>query len=174
MKKINLPLDEKTIASLKTGEEILLSGKILTGRDQAHLRFVQTLEKGQKLPVDMVNQVIYYVGPTPAKPGQPIGSAGPTTSSRMDKFTPKLLEAGLRGMIGKGPRNQQVIDAIKKHKAVYFVCVGGAGAYLSKRIKSLKVIAYDDLGPESVKELTIEDFPVTVAIDSQGNNIFCL
>ena len=172
MKKVSLPLTPEAIKDLKMGDEVLLTGKIYTGRDQAHLRFVQALDRGDKLPIDIKDQTIYYVGPTPERPGTPIGAAGPTTSSRMDPFAPRLIEVGLRGIIGKGPRNKAVIDAIVKFGAVYFIAIGGAGAYLAKRINSLKVVAYEELGPESVKELTIVDFPVIVAIDSRGNDIF--
>jgi fumarate hydratase subunit beta len=172
IKKIRLPLDDKDIASLKTGEQVLLTGPVFTGRDQAHLRFTQTLDKGEQLPVDLKGHTIYYVGPTPAKPGDPIGSAGPTTSGRMDRFTPKMLAYGLKGIIGKGPRRPEVIEAIKKHKAVYFVAIGGAGAVLAKRIRKCEEVAYQDLGPESVKRLEVEEFPVIVAVDSEGNDIF--
>ncbi len=172
MKTIQLPIDEKTIKTLKAGEMALLSGKLITGRDQAHLRFAGAIKKGKKLPVNIKGQTIYYVGPTPAKAGEVIGSCGPTTSRRMDAFSPLLIKKGLTTMIGKGGRSKETIAAIKKHKGIYFMTLGGAGAYLSKRVISAKVIAYPELGPEAVFELEVRDFPVITAIDSKGKNIF--
>lgn len=172
MKKLNLPLNDADIIGLKTGEHILLSGVLYTARDAAHKRMTETMERGEPLPIDIKGQVIYYVGPTPAKPGQVIGSAGPTTSSRMDAYTPRLLEAGLKGMIGKGKRSPEVVEAIKKYKAVYFAAAGGAGALLSKRIKKAEVVAYEDLGPEAIYRLEVEDFPVIVVNDIYGNDLY--
>lgn len=172
MKTIKLPLKDADIADLKAGEQVFLSGIIYTGRDAAHKRMTETLDKGEKLPIDISGQVIYYVGPTPARPGQVIGSAGPTTSSRMDIYTPKLLEAGLKGMIGKGKRSPEVKEAIKKHKAIYFAAAGGAGAILSKKIRKAEVVAYADLGPEAIYRLEVEDFPVIVINDIFGNDLY--
>lgn len=172
MKKLKVPFTDTDIADLKTGEQVFLSGTIYTGRDAAHKRMVEALEKGEPLPIDIMGQVIYYVGPTPAKPGHVIGSAGPTTSSRMDAYTPRLLEAGLKGMIGKGKRSPDVVEAIKKHKAVYFAAAGGAGALLSKKIKRADVMAYEDLGPEAVYRLEVENFPVVVVNDIYGNDLY--
>lgn len=172
MKKLTVPLSENDIAGLKAGEQVFLSGVIYTGRDAAHKRMVEGMESGEPLPIDIRGQVIYYVGPTPPKPGQVIGSAGPTTSSRMDAYTPRLLEAGLKGMIGKGKRSPEVREAIKRFKAVYFAAAGGAGALLSKRIKKAEVVAYEDLGPEAVYRLEIEEFPVVVVNDIYGNDLY--
>ena len=172
MKNIQLPIDEKTIRTLKAGEMALLSGKLVTGRDQVHLKFTEALSKCKKLPVAIKGQTIYYVGPTPAKPGEVIGSCGPTTSRRMDAFSPLLIKNGLKTMIGKGGRSKEVIAAIKQNKGVYFITIGGAGAYLAKRVKSAKIIAYPELGPEAVFELEVRDFPVITAIDSRGKSIF--
>lgn len=172
MKKLKVPFSGTDIANLKTGEQVSLSGVIYTARDAAHKRMIEALEKGEPLPIDIRGQVIYYVGPTPAKPGQVIGSAGPTTSSRMDVYTPMLLEAGLKGMIGKGKRSPEVKEAIKKHKAIYFAAAGGAGALLSKRIKKAEVVAYEDLGPEAIYRLEVEDFPVVVVNDIYGNDLY--
>lgn len=171
MIKVNSPLDEKIVKELKAGDYVLLSGIIYTGRDAAHKRFIETIEKGEKLPFDIKNAVIYYVGPTPAKPGMPIGSCGPTTSYRMDKYTPKLLELGLKGMIGKGERKKEVIDAMVKFGGVYFTAFGGAGAYYSKCVKKADIIAYEDLGPEAVMRLEVVDFPLIVTIDTYGNDL---
>ncbi|MBI4745669.1 MAG: Fe-S-containing hydro-lyase [Deltaproteobacteria bacterium] len=172
MKNINVPLRDADIAELKAGEQVLLSGIIYTARDAAHRRMIESLEKGEGLPIDINGQVIYYVGPTPAKPGKVIGSAGPTTSSRMDIYTPKLLDAGLKGMIGKGKRSTEVVESIKKYKAVYFAAAGGAGALLSKRIKKAEVVAYNDLGPEAIYRLEIEEFPVIVVNDIYGKDLY--
>ncbi len=171
MKKIKAPLDEKTIKSLKAGEEVLLFGVIYTARDQAHKRLVEIISRKNKLPIDIKGQVIYYCGPTP--PGtRIIGSCGPTTAGRMDKFTPLLLKAGLKGMIGKGRRSRDVADSIKKRGAVYFLTPGGAGAYLSERVSSSRVAAFEDLGPEAVYELVVHDFPLIVGIDHTGRDIY--
>ncbi|MCX5715508.1 MAG: Fe-S-containing hydro-lyase [Candidatus Omnitrophica bacterium] len=172
MRKIYLPLSKETIEDLRIGDEVLLTGTIYTARDQAHKRFFELLKKNKKLPVDLKAQTIYYCGPTAARPGNAIGSCGPTTSSRMDAFTPALLKTGLKGMIGKGSRSKEVISAIKKYKAVYFLAVGGAGAYLSKKVKRARVAVFKDLGPEAVYELSVKDFPVIVGIDSTGRSIY--
>lgn len=171
-KRIQLPITEKDILSLNAGDSVLLSGKILTGRDAAHKRFYELLTSGENLPVDIDGQIIYYVGPSPAKPPYKIGPAGPTSSYRMDKYTPILLENGIKGMIGKGNRSKAVCEAIVKHKAVYFAAIGGAAALISNSIKEYKELCYKDLGTESVCEYIIEDFPCIVAIDAYGNNIY--
>ena len=172
IKKITTPLEQIELDKLKAGEEVLISGIIYTGRDAAHKRLAEMLEKKEPWPVDFTNQIIYYVGPTPATQGRPIGSAGPTTSDRMDGFTPMMLEAGLKGMIGKGPRSQTVKEAIVKHQAVYFAAIGGAGALLSKCITSAEVVAFADLGTEAIHKLTVKDFPVVVINDIQGNDLY--
>lgn len=171
-KYINTPLSEELACSLRTGDYVYITGTIYTARDAAHKRMYESLIAGENIPIDLSNNIIYYLGPTPEREGQVIGSAGPTTSSRMDKYTPLLLEKGLKGMIGKGKRSKEVIEAMKEQRAVYFVAVGGAGALLSKRIKKSKVIAYDDLGTEAIRELYVEDFPVIVAVDVYGNNLY--
>lgn len=171
-KKITLPLTKQQAEDLKCGDNVLISGVIYTGRDAAHKRIAELIDQGKSLPIDIKDSVIYYVGPAPAKPGHVIGSAGPTTSYRMDSYTPKLLEMGLRGMIGKGKRSQEVIDSIKKNKAVYFGAIGGAGALLSKCIKKSEIIAYEDLGTEAVRRLEVENLPVVVVIDSWGHNLY--
>lgn len=172
MLRVTTPLHDDVIGKLRAGDEVTIGGLVYTARDQAHRKLVEALKRGEELPFNLEGQVIYYAGPAPVKPGRVIGSAGPTTSSRMDAFTPLLLAHGLKGMIGKGRRSEEVKEAIKKHKAVYFATVGGAGAFLSKFVKRSKVIAYEDLGPEAVFELEVEDFPVAVAIDALGNNIY--
>jgi len=171
MRKLSLPIDEQTIRQLKAGEEILLSGKIYTARDQAHKRLAELLKKKKRLPVNLRSAAIYYCGPTKKRPGKVIGSCGPTTSSRMDAFTPVLLKAGLRLMIGKGNRSKEVIQAIKRFKAVYFLTIGGAGAYLAKRVKKARTTAFKDLGPEAIYELKVKDFPVIVWVDSKGKGL---
>ena len=171
-KKITTPLTDEQVKDLKAGDSVLITGIIYTGRDAAHKRLVDTLQKGEKLPVDLKGQIIYYVGPAPAKPGYPIGPAGPTTSGRMDPYTPTLLAYGMKGMIGKGNRNQDVIEALKKHTGVYFAAVGGAAALIAKRIKKCETVAYDELGPEAVMKLTVEDFPVVVVNDCYGNDLY--
>lgn len=170
--RITLPLTEQTARSLKAGDSVLITGVMYTGRDAAHKRMVEALDRGEKLPTDLTDQIIYYVGPTPAKPGQPIGSAGPTTSGRMDAYAPRIMEQGLRGMIGKGYRSPEVVEAMKKHGAVYFVATGGAAALVAKSIKSYEVVAYEDLGPEAHAKIVVEDFPAIVAIDSEGRNFY--
>ena len=166
------PLSQSTIDGLSVGNKVLVSGVIYTARDAAHSRMVTALDKGEKLPFDVKGQTIYYMGPSPARPGAVIGAAGPTTSWRMDRFTPQLLEAGLTVMMGKGRRSHEVVDFIKKHKAVYFATIGGAGALLAEHIKKAEVVAYDDLGAEAILRLEIDDFPAVVAVDSHGGDIF--
>lgn len=171
-RKITLPLTDADARSLRAGDYVYLSGVIYTARDAAHKRMYDALENGEALPIEMQNNVVYYLGPTPARPGHVIGSAGPTTSSRMDKYAPKLLDLGLKGMVGKGKRTQEVIDAVVRNGAVYFAAVGGAGALLSKCIKKADVVAYDDLGTEAIRRLEIENLPVIVVIDSEGTNLY--
>lgn len=171
-KIINTPLTDETAKSLRAGDRVLLNGIIYTGRDAAHKRLVEMLYKGEDLPMDIKDQTIYYVGPCPAKSGQAIGSAGPTTSGRMDAYTPQLMDAGLRGMIGKGLRSKAVVDSIIKHNGVYFAAIGGAGALLAEAIKEAEVIAFPDLGAEAIYKLRVENFPVTVIIDSEGNDLY--
>ncbi|MCQ2968591.1 MAG: Fe-S-containing hydro-lyase [Clostridium sp.] len=171
-KKIYLPLSEEQTVNLKAGDNILLSGIIYSARDAAHSRLINLIKKKEKLPIDIKDSVIYYVGPTPEKPGQVIGSAGPTTSYRMDKYASELLDLGLKGMIGKGVRSDEVIEAIKRNKAIYFGAIGGAGALISKCIISSKIVAYKDLGTEAIRKLEIKDMPLTVIIDSKGNNLY--
>jgi fumarate hydratase subunit beta len=169
--KIQLPLKDADLERLHAGDHVLLSGVIYTARDAAHKRMIASLEKGESLPIDVKGAVIYYVGPTPARPGRVIGSAGPTTSMRLDPYTPPLLEAGLKGIIGKGGRGPVAREALKKHKAVYFLAVGGTGALLSQRIKKVDVVAYEDLGTEAVRRMEVEDFPAIVVNDIQGNDL---
>jgi fumarate hydratase subunit beta len=169
---INTPLTTDKVESLKAGDYVYITGTIYTARDAAHERMYQMMNEGNSIPINLNDNIIYYLGPTPEKEGQVIGSAGPTTSSRMDKYTPLLLDNGLKGMIGKGKRSKEVIASMIKNKAVYFAAVGGAGALLSKKIKASKVIAYDDLGTEAIRELYVENFPVIVVIDSRGNNLY--
>ena len=171
-KRIRLPLTRAQARSLRAGETVLLSGTIYTGRDAAHKRLIQLLDEGKPLPIDVTDQVIYYVGPAPASPGHAVGSAGPTTSYRMDPYAPRLIELGLSGMIGKGKRDQAVIDAMKKYGAVYFGAVGGAAALISRSIKKSEVVCYEDLGSEAIHRFEIENFPVIVLIDSEGNNLY--
>lgn len=171
-RKIHVPISKEDAKSLKAGDYVYLTGTIYSARDAAHKRMSEALEKGEKLPLDMEGNVIYYMGPSPAREGRPIGSAGPTTAGRMDPYTPTLLDLGMGGMIGKGKRTQEVVDAIVRNGAVYFAAVGGAGALLSQRIKSSEVIAYDDLGPEAIRKLEIENLPVVVVIDSEGNDLY--
>ena len=171
-KYINAPFTSEEAITLKAGDYVYITGTIYTARDAAHKRMDDTLNKEEILPINLQNNIIYYMGPSPAREGRVIGSAGPTTSSRMDKYAPRLLDMGLVGMIGKGKRSQAVIDSIIKNKAVYFAAVGGAGALLSKCIVDSKVIAYDDLGTEAIRELKVENFPVIVVIDSEGNNLY--
>ena len=169
--RLHLPLSDAGVEALRAGDRVLLTGGLYTARDAAHRRMVEALSQGEPLPVDIRGQVIYYVGPTPAKPGEVIGSAGPTTAVRMDPYTPALLEAGLRGIIGKGGRGPQVREALQKHQAVYFLAVGGAGALLSKQIKQVEVVAYEDLGTEAMRRLEVEEFPVVVCDDIYGGDL---
>lgn len=171
-KYIKVPFNKETVSQLKSGDYVYITGTIYTARDAAHKRMYEALKQGSELPFQIKDQVIYYMGPSPAREGRPIGSAGPTTASRMDKYTPELLDFGLRGMIGKGKRTSEVRDAIVRNGAVYFAAVGGAGALLSKSIISSEVIAYDDLGTEAIRKLQVKDFPVIVVIDSEGNNLY--
>ncbi|WP_456433700.1 Fe-S-containing hydro-lyase [Nitratifractor sp.] len=166
------PLSDEDVSKLQAGDIVYLSGTIYTARDAAHKRLVDLIEKGEQLPFDLKGSVIYFVGPTPPKPGEPIGSAGPTTSYRMDSYSPILIEHGQKGMIGKGKRNQAVKDACKKYKAVYFGATGGAGALIAKSIKKAEVIAYPELGPEAIRRLEVENFPVTVINDTHGNDLY--
>ncbi len=171
-KRVSLPLDDEIVADLKAGDEVLLTGVIYVGRDSAHKRLVETLEQGKPLPFDVRGQTVYYMGPSPAKPGKPIGSAGPTTSGRMDVYTPPLLAAGLKGMIGKGMRSSDVKDALKEYKAVYLAAIGGAGALISDSIKKAEVVAYEELGPEAVRRLEVENFPAVVVNDMHGGDLY--
>ena len=172
MKTITTPLDKQQIHQLEVGDEVLLSGTIYTARDQAHVRLVEALTAGKRLPVDLKGQIIYYCGPTKTAPGRSIGSCGPTTSRRMDEFTPYLLKSGLKAMIGKGDCSRDVVDAIRKYKAVYFLTYAGCGALMSKYVKSARIAAFPDLGPESIYKLKVVNFPLIVAIDSSGKNIY--
>ena len=169
---ITAPIDRETLKSLHAGDYVYISGTIYTARDAAHKRMIETLDEGRELPLDLKDNVIYYMGPSPAREGRPIGSAGPTTASRMDRYAPKLLDLGLTAMIGKGKRSKEVLDAVKRNGSVYFAAVGGAGALLSKCIKTSEVVAYDDLGTEAIRKLYVEDFPVIVVADCHGNNLY--
>ena len=169
---IQVPISKEDAKSLQAGDYVYLTGTIYSARDAAHKRMQETMDEGKKLPLEIKDTVIYYMGPSPAREGRPIGSAGPTTSSRMDKYVPKLLDMGLGAMIGKGKRSQTVLDAIVRNKAVYFAAIGGAGALLSKCITSSEVIAYDDLGAEAIRKMEVKDFPVVVVVDSEGNNLY--
>lgn len=171
-KHIRLPLTQADAETLKAGDYVYLTGELYTARDAAHKRMKETLDAGGSLPFEIAGQTIYYMGPSPARQGRVIGSAGPTTSSRMDKYTPQLLDLGLRGMVGKGKRSTEVIAAMQRNHAVYFAAVGGAGALLSKCVTKAEVVAYADLGTEAVRRLTVEDFPVIVVIDSKGTNLY--
>ena len=171
-KHIAAPISKGEAQALKAGDYVYITGTIYTARDAAHKRMDETLSREEELPIDIENQMIYYMGPSPAREGRPIGSAGPTTASRMDKYAPRLLDLGLGAMIGKGKRSQAVIDAIIRNKSVYFAAVGGAGALLSKCIKKSEVVAYDDLGTEAIRKLEVEKLPVIVVIDSEGNNLY--
>lgn len=170
--KLTTPLTEDKTRSLKAGDSVLLSGVIYTGRDAAHKRLIELLDEGKELPLHIKDEIIYYVGPSPAKPGMVIGSAGPTTSYRMDPYAPKLLDLGLKGMIGKGARNQEVIDAIIRNKGIYFGAIGGAAALIGKSIINSEIIAYEDLGAEAIRKLEVKDMPLVVIIDSEGNNLY--
>ena len=171
-KKIQVPLLKEDIDELRAGDYVYLTGTIYTARDAAHKRMYDSMKKGEELPIELNGNVLYYLGPSPAREGQVIGSAGPTTSSRMDKYTPDMLDAGLKGMVGKGKRSKEVIEAMKRNGAVYFAAVGGAGALLAQCIKEAEVVAYDDLGTEAIRRLHIEDLPVIVVIDKEGNNLY--
>jgi len=170
--RLRTPLTDADVEKLKAGDKVLITGVIYTGRDAAHKRLFDLLKEGKPLPIELKGQIIYYVGPAPAKPGKPIGSAGPTTSGRMDAYSPKLMEAGLKGMIGKGMRKKEVVEAMKKYKAVYFAATGGAGALLAKAIKKAEIVAYEDLGPEAISRLEVVDFPVIVVNDTRGNDLY--
>ena len=172
VKKITLPLTDDVIETLNAGDSVLLSGTIITGRDAAHKRLYELAQMGEAFPVDIKGEVIYYVGPAPAKPGYAVGPAGPTSSYRMDKYAPTLMDLGLKGMIGKGARNQDVIDAIVRNHSVYFAAIGGAAALIAKSIKAEELLCYEDLGTEAIRRYTIEDFPCIVVIDSKGNNVY--
>ena len=171
-KKITLPITDEDIKSLKAGDSVLLTGTIITGRDAAHKRLYELIEQGKELPIDVKGELIYYVGPAPAKEGYAVGPAGPTSSYRMDKYAPALLDLGLKGMIGKGARSKEVIDAMVRNKCVYFAAIGGAAAMMGKSMKSEERLCYEDLGTEAVRRYTVEDFPCIVAIDSEGNNVY--
>ncbi len=171
-KYINAPISSENAKELRAGDYVYITGTIYTARDAAHKRMYEALEEGKELPINLTNNIIYYMGPSPAREGRSIGSAGPTTASRMDKYTPDFLDRGLKGMIGKGKRTEAVREAILRNGAVYFAAVGGAGALLSRSIKSSKVIAYEDLGTEAIRELQVENFPVIVVIDSEGSNLY--
>jgi len=169
---LTTPLNDEDLATLKIGDRVLLSGAIFTARDAAHARLCQLIDQGKELPLDMQGQVIYFAGPSPAKPGQPTGSIGPTTSNRMDPYSPKLIAKGLKGMIGKGSRSKEVIDAMMKYKCVYFGATGGAAALLAKTVKKAEVIAYEELGPEAIRRLEVENFPVVVVNDVYGKDLY--
>jgi len=171
-KHITTPLSNESVASLKAGDQVLLTGVVYTARDAAHKRLIALIKEGKELPIDLQGQVIYYVGPAPAKPGDPIGSAGPTTSMRMDPYAPTLMEHGMKGMIGKGMRSKEVRDAMVRHRAVYFAAVGGAAALIAKRIKLAEVVAYEDLGPEAIRKLYVEDLPLFVIDDIYGEDLY--
>jgi fumarate hydratase subunit beta len=171
-KRITAPLTDEVVEDLKIGDNVLISGTVYTARDAAHKRLVELVDKGEELPFDVKGQIIYFVGPTPAKPGEVIGSAGPTTSYRMNIYTPRLIAVGQKGMIGKGEMGPEVVEAMKKHKAVYMAAVGGAGALISRAITASEIVAYDDLGAEAIRKLTVKDFPVIVALDCHGGNLF--
>lgn len=171
-KRLEVPFDREELIKLKAGDTVVLSGTLLVARDAAHKRFFEALQKGEELPVSLDGDTIYYMGPTPARPGKVTGSAGPTTAGRMDKYTPRLLDMGLCAMIGKGRRSEEVCEAMVRNKAVYFAAVGGAGAYLSKCITASEVVAYEDLGPEAVRRITVEDFPVIVVADAAGGRLY--
>lgn len=171
-KRVTTPFTSEKAAELKAGDSVLITGVIYTARDAAHKRLIELLERGEELPFDIKDSIIYYVGPTPEKPGSPIGSAGPTTSGRMDSYTPRLLDMGLKGMIGKGSRNSSVIESMKKNGAVYFAAIGGAAALISKSIKKSQIAAYEDLGTEAIRRLEVEELPAVVVIDAHGNNLY--
>lgn len=171
-KKITTPITEEVTRDLRSGDYVYITGTMYVARDAAHKRMIEVLDRGEELPIDIKDATIYYMGPSPARDGRPIGSAGPTTASRMDKYAPTLLDLGEKAMIGKGKRTQEVIDAIVRNHAVYFAAIGGAGALLSKCIKKSEIVCYDDLGAEAIRKIEVEDFPVIVVIDSEGNNLY--
>lgn len=171
-KYINTPITEEVTADLKSGDYVYITGTIYVARDAAHKRMIEALERGEELPIDIKDATIYYMGPSPAREGRPIGSAGPTTASRMDKYAPTLLDLGEKAMIGKGKRTKEVIDAVIRNKAVYFAAVGGAGALLSKCITKSEIVCYEDLGAEAIRKLEVENFPAIVVVDSEGNNLY--
>ena len=170
--RIRLPLHAEVIEKLRAGDQVLMSGTVYSARDAAHKRLVEALDRGEKLPFEIEGQTIYYMGPSPPRPGRVIGSAGPTTSGRMDAYAPRLMEVGLKGMIGKGSRSQEVKDAMRRYKAVYFAAIGGAGALVAKSIRKVEVVAYDDLGAEALRRLEVEDFPATVINDIYGGDLY--
>ena len=172
LKRLRTPLSEEAIAALRAGDQVLLTGVLLTGRDAAHKRFAEALDRGERLPVDLAGQVLYYVGPSPPRPGTPIGAAGPTTAGRMDSYTPRLLALGLKATIGKGKRSAEVREALRLHNAVYFGAIGGIGALLARQIRRAEVVAYPDLGAEAVYRLEVEDFPLVVIDDTQGGDLY--
>lgn len=171
-KKITTPITEEVTRDLRSGDYVYITGTMYVARDAAHKRMIEALDRGEELPINIKDATIYYMGPSPARDGRPIGSAGPTTASRMDKYAPTLLDLGEKAMIGKGKRTQEVIDAIVRNHAVYFAAIGGAGALLSKCIKKSEIVCYDDLGAEAIRKIEVEDFPVIVVIDSEGNNLY--
>ncbi len=170
--RLTPPLSDADVESLKIGDRVLITGAIYTGRDAAHKRLIDLVQAGKPLPIDIQGQIIYYVGPSPAKPGRPVGAAGPTTSYRMDAYAPELIRLGLKGMIGKGARDQDVRDAMEEYKAVYFAAIGGAGALMAQTIKNAEIVAYEDLGPEAIRRLEVEEFPVIVVNDVRGNDLY--
>ena len=169
---LQAPISKEELKTLKSGDYVYITGTIYTARDAAHKRMYETLQNQENLPIDIQDQIIYYMGPSPAREGRPIGSAGPTTASRMDKYAPRLLDLGEKAMIGKGKRTKEVIDAVIRNKAVYFAAIGGAGALLSKCIKKSEIVCYEDLGAEAIRKIEVEDFPVIVVVDSEGNNLY--
>ncbi|MFC2009129.1 Fe-S-containing hydro-lyase [Chloroflexota bacterium] len=171
-KRIDLPLTEETLSDLRAGDSLLLNGVIYVGRDAAHKRMIEALDQGKPMPINVEGQTVYFMGPSPARPGRPIGAAGPTTSGRMDAYSPRLIEQGLKGMIGKGPRSREVLDAMVRYKAVYLGAIGGAGAILSKSIRKAEVVAYEELGAEALRRLEVQDFPVTVVNDIYGGDLY--
>lgn len=172
IKKLTTPLTDEQVKDLKAGDQVSISGVIYTARDAAHKLLTESIQKGEELPVDFNNQIIYYAGPTPAKPGKVIGSCGPTTSGRMDAYSPTMMEQGLKGMIGKGPRSKEVVESMIANHVVYFAAIGGAAALIADSVKEAEVVAFDELGPEAIRRLVVEDYPCIVAIDSEGNNLY--
>lgn len=172
VKKITTPLTYEQVKDLKAGDQVTITGVIYSARDAAHKNMVEALSENKQLPIDVKDQIIYYAGPTPAKPGKVIGSCGPTTSGRMDAYSPTMMEQGLRGMIGKGPRSKEVIESMKKHGVVYFAAIGGAAALIADTIKKVDIVAYEDLGPEAIRRMEVENYPCIVAVDCEGHNIY--